>query len=88
MLGTVDLFVMFRWMVATVCAIYAAVCIIQSLWRWLNYIASSRHTVILGRYTAVLLLRTKIQRFWGDICQIVFLLAMLSYVIYIHRIWG
>lgn len=83
-----DLFVTFRWMLATVCTVYAGVCIWQSLWGWLNYFNSSRQTAVLGRYTAVLLLRLKIRRFAVELFQIAVLLAVLSLMLYLHHAWG
>ena len=83
-----DLFVTFRWMLATVCTVYAAVCIWRSLWGWLNYFSSSRQTAVLGRYTAVLLLRLKIRRFAGELLQIAVLLLVLGLVVSLHHGWG
>ena len=82
-----DLFVTFRWLLATVCTVYAAVCICRSLWGWLMYFGSSRQTLVLGRYTAVLLLRLKIRRFAGELLQIAVLLILLGLVVYLHHGW-
>jgi len=86
MLGDLDFFVLYRWALATVCAIYAAVRSGQSLWRWLGYFSSSRHTAVLGRYAGILLLRLKIRRFTSDFCQIALLLLVLGCVVYWHRV--
>ena len=83
--GKVDLFDLYRWLLAIVCAVYTVVCVWQSLWRWLNYFGSSRHTAFLGRYAGVLLLRMRFRRFAWDLCQIAVLLAMLGVVLYRHR---
>ena len=83
-----DLFVTFRWMLATICTVYAAVCIWQSLWGWLNYFSSSRQTAVLGRYTVVLLLRLKIRRFAGELLQIAAWLLVLGLLVYLHYGWG
>ena len=80
-----DLFVMYRWLLATVCTVYAVVCIARSLWQWLIYFAQSRPQVVLGHYAGALLLRTRVQRFGWDFVQIAGLLAILGYVVYLHH---
>ena len=85
MSGDVDLFVLYRWLLAIVCTVYTVVRTGQSLWRWLAYFSSSRHTAVLGRYTALLLVRLRARRFGWELCQIAVLLAVLGYVIHLHR---
>ncbi len=85
MLADVDLFNMFRWVLGTVCTIYALVVSWQSLWAWLNYFSSSRNAAVLGRYAFVLLVRLKLRRFAGDLAEIGLLLAMLGGIVYVHR---
>ena len=81
----IDLFVLYRWLLATVCAVYTAVRTWQSLWRWLGYFGSSRHRAVMGHYAGVLLLRIRLRRLTWELCQIGVLLAALVYVIYLHR---
>lgn len=84
MLPEVDLFNVFRWLLAMVGTVYTLVCTVQSLHRWLAYFSSSRQTAMLGRYTLVLLLRTRGRRFAWEFCQIVLLVATFGGLIYIH----
>jgi hypothetical protein len=86
LLPQVDLFYLFRWLLAMVGTVYTLVCTGQSLYRWLAYFQSSRQTAMLGRYTLVLLLRTRGRRFVSDLCQIGFLVAAFIGLIYIHRL--
>lgn len=88
MLADYDLFVMFRWSLATVCTIYAVVVTIRSLWGWLGWFAGSRETAVIGRYTLVLLLRLRLRRFGWELFQIVTLLVLFTGVVYLHRYAG
>jgi hypothetical protein len=80
-----DLFFWFRWLLATVCTVYAVVVTGRSLWGWLTYFGSSRQTAILGRYTLVLLLRMKSTRFAGELLQIAALSVILLALVYMHH---
>lgn len=80
-----DLFITFRWILATACSIYAGVCIWRSLWGWLVYFGSSRQTAVLGRYTMVLLLRLKLRRFAGELFQIAALTVVLCILLRLHH---
>ena len=53
MIPEFDLFVVFRWGLATVCTVYSVIRIWQTLWSWLDYFASSRKTAVVGQYVAV-----------------------------------
>jgi hypothetical protein len=79
-----DLFQLFRWLLAIVGSVYTVVCAGQSLYRWLTYFGGSREKALLGRYTLVLLLRVRLRRFAGELCQIGFLLAALVGLVYVH----
>ncbi|HSW46375.1 MAG TPA: hypothetical protein VLM89_12475 [Phycisphaerae bacterium] len=80
-----DFFETFRWLLAMVCTVYAAVVTWRSLVGWLAYFQSSRETAVLGRYTLVLLLRMRVRRFAGELLQIVVLTAILILLLYAHR---
>jgi hypothetical protein len=82
--GDVDLFVLYRWFLATVCLIYAMVRLGYSLGQWLSYFGRSRRTTVLGHYVGVMLLRVRMKRYVWDLCQIGLLLAVLGYIIYAH----
>ena len=88
MAGDGELFVLYRWLLAIVGAVYTVVQTGRSLWRWLGYFGSSRRTAVLGRYTGLLLLRVRLRRLAWDLGQIAVLLAVLGYVIYLHRTLG
>ena len=83
-----DLFFVFRWILVTVCTIYAAAQVGQSLWRWLDYFAGSRRTAVLGHYVMVQLLRLRLRRFGFELLQIVVLLVVLGCLVYGHRLAG
>jgi len=79
-----DPFILYRWLLALICAIYVLVTVGQSLLGWWNYFHSSRYTAVLGRYTAVLLLRIRVRRFAWDLFQIAVLLVLLGGLLYAH----
>ena len=81
----VDPFTLFRWLLAIVGTVYTLVCTGQAAYRWLDFFGSSREKALLGRYTLVLLLRTKFRRFAWELCQIAALLVVLAGLIYGHR---
>jgi hypothetical protein len=80
-----DLFEVYRWLLLIVGTVYTIVCLGQVLWRWLDYFGQSRPKRVLGHYAVVLLLRTRLRRFAWDLCQVGALLAVLLYIIYLHR---
>jgi len=88
MSGGLDFFETFRWLLALVCTVYAVVVTWRSLVGWLVYFRGSRETAVLGRYTLVLLMRTRLRRFAGELTQILALTAMLIVLLYAHRGWG
>jgi len=88
MISTIELFDMYRWLLATVCTIYVIICTYKSLMGWLHYFNSSRETAVLGRYTAVLLLRLRFKRFRWEICQILILTVIFGYIVYYHYTLG
>lgn len=81
-----DLFIVYRWLLALVCTVYVIVTVGQSLLGWWSYFHSSRYTAVLGRYTAVLLLRIRVRRFAWELFQIAVLLLVLGGLLYGHRI--
>lgn len=85
MQAEVDFFVLYRWSVATVCTIYTLVVMVRAVLRWLAWSGSSRQAAMVGRYTSVLLLRTRLRQFGWDLCQIAVLLVLLGVAIYLHR---
>jgi hypothetical protein len=81
----IDLFDVYRMMLATVCMVYALARILQSLWGWLAYFSGSRQTAILGRYVAVQLLRLRAKQFAFDAVQVVVLTIVFLGLVYAHH---
>jgi hypothetical protein len=84
MVAELDLFVLYRWLLALICMVYAAVVMWRSLSHWVGYFQESRQSAVLGRYTIVLLLRTRWRRFVSELLQIAALLAALAVLLYAH----
>ena len=82
MLAEYDLFQFYRWQLAVILTIYAAVITGQWLFGWLKWFSSSRETAVLGRYATVLLLRIRLRRFAWELVQIVALLVAFGVVVY------
>ncbi len=81
-----DLFVVFRRLLTLVCTVYAVACTLRSLWGWLMYFQTNRHTQVLGRYATVLLLRTRWRQFWSEWLQIGILTLLLGAVVWLHHL--
>jgi len=81
-----DLFVVFRRLLTLVCAVYATVCTLRSLWSWLAFFQTDRRTQVLGRYATVLLLRTRFGRFRDQWLQIGILTLLLGVVVWLHHL--
>lgn len=66
-----DLFQFWRFVLSGACTIYAAVVMLQSLWRWALYLSGGeRATTVLRHYVIVQLLRLRVRRFSGELVQI------------------
>ena len=87
-MGNIELFDIYRWILATICTIYVVVCTLKSLAGWLHYFASSRETMVLGRYTMVLLLRLRFRRFGWDLFQIAVLTLIFGFIVWGHFMLG
>lgn len=85
MLGDLEVFATFRWLLAIVCTVYAIIVTLQTLRSWLIYFMSSRRYQILGRYTLALLLGVRARQFAAELLQIGGLLAALLLLVYAHR---
>ena len=88
LLADLELFGTFRWLLATICTLYAVIV----TWNWLGgqlqWFRSSRELQRVGSYTVVLLLRTRIRRFGFELLQIAALTVLFAYIIYLHRVVG
>lgn len=85
MLGDLEIFATFRWLLAIACTIYTLIVTWQTLRSWLEYFASGRQTRILGRYTVTLLLRVRLRQFTWELAQIAGLTAVLIVLVYAHH---
>ena len=81
----IEPFTMFRWALGTVCTIYAGVVTWQSVWPWITWFGSSRQTAVLGKYTLVLLIRTRIRRHRWELLQITGLSILFLWIVYQHQ---
>ena len=81
----IDLFHLFRRMLALVCCLYAMLHLIRAALRWMGAdTLSGPHAVRLQRYVVTQLLRTKLRRFGWDVMQIALLSSLLFYVVSLH----
>ena len=85
MLGELQIFATYRWLLAIICTIYTLIVTGQTLRSWLLYFASGRETKILGRYTLALLLRIRLRRFAWELAQIGGLTVVLILLVYAHK---
>ena len=85
MLGDLQIFATFRWLLAIICTIYTLIVTGQTLRGWLLYFASDRQAKILGRYTVALLLRVRLRRFAWELAQIGGLTVILTLLVYAHQ---
>ena len=64
----VDLFTLYRWLLAWVVTVYCTVLTAQSMWTWYVWLNSSdRYIAIVRRYVIVAALRLKFRTFWGEL---------------------
>lgn len=84
MFKDVDLFEFWRLLLTVVVSIYVLVYTARTMWGWLCWFNSSRQCKVVGRYTAVLLLRTRVRRFRAELIRIAALLAVLGLVVGLH----
>lgn len=85
MAAQIELFDLYRWTLATVCAVYTLIQTGLALWRWLVYFGQTRKQAVLGRYVAVQLLRLRVRRFGFELAQIAVLLVGLGLVLWCHQ---
>jgi hypothetical protein len=81
----VDLFDVYRWLLALLVTVYTLVVVSRALYQWLGFFASSRHTQVAGRYALLLLLRIHVRRFRGELLSIAGLLALFVFIMYLHQ---
>ena len=75
----VDLFFLWRWMLAVAGGVYTVTRAVQSLSRWLDGLESAdRNSRMKQHYIIVHLLRIRLRDFWWELCQIALLAAVLG----------
>lgn len=81
-----SLFDLYRRLLAIVIGTYAMVRTISFVWRWQAFGRSgSRTEAILRRYVFTVLLGVRVRRFWFEFLQIGGLIAVLAYLLHLHR---
>ena len=88
LLGGRDLFEVWRFLLGTLCTIYAIVMTARSLWGWIAYLSAPGRTMTLMRnYVVVSLLRLRVRRHAWELTQTAFWLAVLAVLLDLHRNW-
>ena len=81
----IDLFYTFRYILVTVCTIYATLQLASTLWHWHIYLSpSKRETAVLRHYLLLQLMRLRVHRFVFELLGIVILVGVLAYVVRLH----
>jgi len=87
MLGDRDLFEVYRFVLTTICGIYAIVITVRSLWGWMALLSGSdRSTSLLRSYLVVHLLRLRGGRFTRELSWIGCYLAILIGLLFWHAL--
>lgn len=84
-LPDIDIFTLWRWLLAVVVTLYATIVMVQTAWSyyvWLS--AEDRYTAILRRYVAVQSLRVRVRAFAGDLAVCAGLLLILTLLGWLH----
>lgn len=64
----VDLFTIFRWLLAWVVTVYCTVLTVQWAWTWYIWLASGdKYITLLRRYIIASALRMRFRTFWGEL---------------------
>ncbi len=81
----VDLFFLWRWMLAVAGAVYTLVRAVQSIGRWLDWLEPNDQLSRIKRhYIMVHLLRLRVRDFWWELLQIALLAAALILIVRMH----
>lgn len=80
----VDVFDLWRTLLATVVAVYTLAYTVRTLWTWLAYFEGSPRLRVMGKYAMVLFLRARLRRFAAELWQIGGLLALLGGIVWLH----
>lgn len=85
-----DLFGVWRRILAITCTVYTLVVLSQSLLRWLGYLQAGDGRVdrLARRYVITRILDVRIRKWWPDLLHIAGLILVLSGLLYAHKwVW-
>lgn len=89
MSADVDLFAVYRWLLAIVCTVYATLQLARTAFSWAAFFwEPAAHRDVLRHYAEVQLLRVRLRRFGGGLLQIAALLCVLFGLLWLHRRLG
>jgi hypothetical protein len=83
-MAEVDVFDLWRYLLSTVVTIYTLVYTGRTVWNWVAYFGTSHRHAVMGRYASVLLLRTRMRKFSGELVRLGLLLVLLAVVVGLH----
>ena len=84
-LPDIDIFSVWRWLLAVVVTVYATIVLAQSAWGYYVWLAAEdRYTAILRRYIAVQSLRVRLRKFAADLCICAGLVVILGLLGWLH----
>lgn len=80
------LFEFYRRSLVILVSTYCIVRTVYAVWRWRNFSGEGdSREAMLQRYLVTLVLRSRLRRFWFNVYQIVGLVAVLVYLLYLHQ---
>jgi hypothetical protein len=80
------LFELYRRLLATLVGTYCVVRTVYAVWRWRNFGGEGdSREAMLQRYLLTLVLRSRLRRFWFNLYQVLGLVAVLVYLLYLHH---
>lgn len=81
----IDIFDLYQWLLAIVCTVYAVLVSARTLTGWVLWFAGDSRQRVMGRYAGVLLLRTRLSRFSGELIWIGVLSLLFLALLWAHR---
>jgi hypothetical protein len=81
-----DLFALYRWLLAIVVSVYTVIRLAQTVNNWVGYLWSAHpRSGTMRRYLTVQLLRIRLRRFTLDLLEIAALTAVLTVLLWLHH---
>ena len=79
------LFDLYRRLLMIICGVYAAVRLGQGIARWVHRLTGNeKYTRVMRGYVTLLLVSTRLRRFWAELLQIAVLAGLLIATVYAH----